>query len=517
MNSVFVSHSSIDRDLASEFVDTIVTLGSGVPRDKIFFSSGSGTGVPSGEDLSAYVRRAAQDATLTIAIITPQFLQSAYCLAEMGAAWSRTGALFPLLHPGVDRAALNGVLNGVVVRTLDDTNALDELHDRLQQLAIGTSNDTGTWIRHRKRWLDSVLNMLQPYLSPAGGSVDVEAIPSNGNSMYLPSLAVNHRWGQLFDSFVDAALYVKDDRLARQDIIEHVHAGTLIPSRYHYASDSGADLWLRLCAEPTYRHHTRTTEFWAGRHGRELAKRIHEEANSDTLDHISLGPGDGRKDGDLASHWLAKGVNLFYYPYDISLPLASRAVQHMKSRVSDGSTRNLNIKAVLADFKHFPTMRQVFRHRASPNVVMLLGTLGNFDRELAFLRELRDTLDFADLIVLEVRLRSADDSEELISEVSLRHDFGPLEYYLGVPFDRSLMNVVSREGISAIPNTQTVMVTRQNLPLNGEVIPEVRLQYVHLYEPNSFLEAVEETGFELIYDFVDNTRTFLECLLRRKH
>ncbi len=69
-------------------------------------------------------------------------------------------------------------------------------------------------------------------------------------------------------------------------------------------------------------------------------------------------------------------------------------------------------------------MRKVFQDRDAPNVIALLGTLGNLDRELAFLRSLRQAMTSRDVVLLEVRL--ASDAEELTTTSSLEHDFGPL-------------------------------------------------------------------------------------------
>src|SRR4051794_18557507 len=98
---IFISHASEDAALAAAVVETLLIVGSGVSREDIFFSSGAGTKVPAGEGFQEYIRKRVKGAALVVAVITPKFVESAFCLAEVGAAWIKTGKLFPLAVPDV--------------------------------------------------------------------------------------------------------------------------------------------------------------------------------------------------------------------------------------------------------------------------------------------------------------------------------------------------------------------------------------------------------------------------------
>ncbi|MGO8869860.1 MAG: toll/interleukin-1 receptor domain-containing protein [Acidimicrobiales bacterium] len=124
MPGVFISHAFADKSLVDEFVDTVVKLGCGLKSDQIFYSSGEDTGIPSGYDLLRHVRNEVGEAGLVIAIVSPAFQARPVCIAELGAAWSRVDNLFPLAVPGMDRTDMEGVLQGMVVRYLDDSAAL---------------------------------------------------------------------------------------------------------------------------------------------------------------------------------------------------------------------------------------------------------------------------------------------------------------------------------------------------------------------------------------------------------
>lgn len=155
MAKIFVSHAYADAALADPFVDTVLKLGCEVPTSEIFYSSGQDTGVPDGSDLLACVRARASDAGLVIALISPNFQTRPVCVAELGAAWATTGRLLPLHVPEMDRADMEGVLSGMLVRSIADGAALDQLHKRVGEV-LGHVSGAPTWNRHRAKWLANV-------------------------------------------------------------------------------------------------------------------------------------------------------------------------------------------------------------------------------------------------------------------------------------------------------------------------------------------------------------------------
>ena len=506
MAGIFISHAAADRELADEFVDKIVRLGCDVPRESIFYSSGADTGVPSGEDLNSYVRAQARDAKLVVALLTPIFQSRPFCIAELGSAWSRVGNLFPLAAPQLERTDLDGVLAGMTVREMTDESALDELHERISE-AIGRTSKAATWGNYKRNWLKATDDLLPLEVPKADGSLIQASFGERPST-----------WGKLFEGFVDAALYTADDSVARQEIIKAVEGRTLIPNRYLYSSDAGADNWVRLCEDPEYRHHRESVDFWSSSAGQDLTALIKEEIGQNDFDYVSLGPGDGQKDAALVEGWLESGSNVFYYPYDVSLPLVSRAIRTVRSDTETATDDGLHIKAVLADFKHLRTVSEVFRHRSTPNVVGLLGnSLGNLKGELRFLQELRREMSLDDLLILEVRLKSDDDQlPELATPQSLHFDFGPLEHYLGLTFDEGKMTFSTRRGISSIENATTTIVACKDIPIPGATAKEAKLIYIHEYEEADFVAAIKER-FDIVKLKPGTAdERFLVCVVRKK-
>lgn len=154
MPGIFISHASADKAFVDHFVDDIIHLGCQVHED-LFYSSGADTGVPSGSDLMAYMRGKVEGAGLVIAIISPTYLTRPVCVAELGAAWGVTNKLFPLLTPGMDRNALEGVVTATATRHIDDEMALDELRDMVAEVT-GVPIIAKTWGNYRTKWTASV-------------------------------------------------------------------------------------------------------------------------------------------------------------------------------------------------------------------------------------------------------------------------------------------------------------------------------------------------------------------------
>ena len=141
--------------------------------------------------------------------------------------------------------------------------------------------------------------------------------------------------------------------------------------------------------------------------------------------------------------------------------------------------------------------------------------MGNLKSDLGFLDQLGHLMDPGDLLMLEVRLSSDTTVNQLVSNKSLRHDFGPLEHHLGLEVRRDQDGGShAYRSAARIPGTQTIVVSRGGC--REYCSTQVTLQYIHLYEPESFLRAVQGTNFEIVHQVVNREKVFLECMLRRR-
>ena len=93
MSRLFISHSSQDKEAVHAFVEFLV-LGMGIPREDIFCTSLNGT-LPAGQFFIERIRAALQDCRQVLCFLTPNYMKSVSCVAELGAAWIQASKTIP--------------------------------------------------------------------------------------------------------------------------------------------------------------------------------------------------------------------------------------------------------------------------------------------------------------------------------------------------------------------------------------------------------------------------------------
>ncbi|MFE6161144.1 toll/interleukin-1 receptor domain-containing protein [Streptomyces sp. NPDC056486] len=136
--SIFISHASADRDLASALKDHLI-LG-GVPNGKIFFSSENSTGIPAGQNVHHHLQQTLANSAVVIELISETFLTRPYCLMELGAAWVLNKPTYPLVVPPLSILDATRAVGNVKMRLLGtDAEAdavFDELHEMLSDVGL---------------------------------------------------------------------------------------------------------------------------------------------------------------------------------------------------------------------------------------------------------------------------------------------------------------------------------------------------------------------------------------------
>jgi TIR domain len=167
---IFISHAWADRKLADLLRDTLV-LG-GIPRERIFYSSSRATGIASGTDVRAQLRRELQQAGLVIELISTTFLSRPMCLIELGAAWVLEKSTYPIVVPPLTRSKAVAQIGDVHMGQLGSDEEIDdvfnELQDRLRS-DVGLSTTATGWnpvARRFKEGLPAVLAALTAAAAP---------------------------------------------------------------------------------------------------------------------------------------------------------------------------------------------------------------------------------------------------------------------------------------------------------------------------------------------------------------
>lgn len=318
--------------------------------------------------------------------------------------------------------------------------------------------------------------------------------------------------GKLFETYVDAALCTETTTMARTEILKCAHEKTLIPGKYLYDSEVGADHWISLCKDSSYGFFRKGLRFWANE-APNFVQAIKEQTGPE-FDFISLGPGDGQKDLELIRAWdQDEDLDVVYYPYDVSLRMIIETVRQIRS-----SGVPIKLRAVLAEFDNLQQMKAVFDAREAPNVISLLGnSLGNVRDELTFLKNLSSIMNINDLLLLEVRLHGGKAGLSELNKVRAREFyFSPLKHYLALPFDKKKLNDQPAEDpFSMIDGTQSTLICYDDFEFEDESYSETPLLCINEYDHELFLKEVEKkTAFECVLQMQDEARSFLVCLMR---
>ena len=123
---VFISHSSNNKEIADHLCAYISHLG--VKNKNIFCSSVVGQGIGNGEKLNNAIAAAIQKSSLLIYLISYDFLNSSYCMEELGVGWylSQQGkaTCYYLVLPDIEMSDLVGFVNSKI----DKFSFLDNAH-----------------------------------------------------------------------------------------------------------------------------------------------------------------------------------------------------------------------------------------------------------------------------------------------------------------------------------------------------------------------------------------------------
>lgn len=82
---IFISHSSTNREIAEKLCEFMTSCG--VNKNNIFCSSIVGQGVDNGEKLNKRIAKSIKKSKILIFLISVDFLDSSYCMEELGTGW----------------------------------------------------------------------------------------------------------------------------------------------------------------------------------------------------------------------------------------------------------------------------------------------------------------------------------------------------------------------------------------------------------------------------------------------
>lgn len=171
MAKLFISHAVKDKALADELVD-LLQITTGISNDDIFCVSIEGMGIPTGKNFIEYIKEKIQRPELVIILLSPNYYESHFCLCELGATWAMSLNQAVLLVPPLKTEDLKGVLTGIQITKINDSEKLDEFIEEFNKILSVESFKLPRWNTKRDSFLKKLPMILESLPKPLTISSD---------------------------------------------------------------------------------------------------------------------------------------------------------------------------------------------------------------------------------------------------------------------------------------------------------------------------------------------------------
>ncbi len=166
MADIFISHSVHDHKLASALVSFLKDA-IGVPAASIFCSSLAGHDIPLTVDFNEHMKDSISNPKLVIALMTPSYMESWFCLMELGAAWSQSHKTLPIVVPPTDFSVVTKTHGLTQAWNIEDHNKLIDLRQVIHGLGIKLEKRIEhDWDTKRTQWKSESKRLIKK-LTPA--------------------------------------------------------------------------------------------------------------------------------------------------------------------------------------------------------------------------------------------------------------------------------------------------------------------------------------------------------------
>lgn len=154
-HKIFVSHSSKDKEIVSEFCDRILRLGIGINANDIFCTSIEDMDIKNGEDIRNHIKDNILSADFSFLLISDNYKKSEICLNEMGAVWTNDSNVRYYLLPNTGFDKIGWLCDTKKAEQLTSEIALDKLYKELTTF-YKLDEAFETWSKQRVTFINNV-------------------------------------------------------------------------------------------------------------------------------------------------------------------------------------------------------------------------------------------------------------------------------------------------------------------------------------------------------------------------
>ncbi|WP_165027029.1 toll/interleukin-1 receptor domain-containing protein [Dysgonomonas sp. ZJ279] len=149
---IFISHSSEDTIIISNFQKEILMLGCGIKETDIFCTLNK-SAIQTGEDFRNEIIRNMKDCDYILLMISKNYQESEVCINEMGAAWALDNKrVLPFVFPDIAFNQMGFMCNVKQGAKINEREKLDEFY----QEVIDFYKLTPNWQNFNKRTTDFI-------------------------------------------------------------------------------------------------------------------------------------------------------------------------------------------------------------------------------------------------------------------------------------------------------------------------------------------------------------------------
>lgn len=185
MRKIFISHSSNDKDLIDLFVDYILVKGLEIKSSSVFYSSGEGMGVKSGDDFVDSIKDNLQNSDVTIMFISESYKESEICLNEMGAAWVLSKKVYPFIIEPLSFPQVGVLHRNNHISVISNKSSIDDFRDVIKERLGLETVATARWNSAVNKFLDGIIKLNKPKGSSKVDRADYEKILKERDSVLL--------------------------------------------------------------------------------------------------------------------------------------------------------------------------------------------------------------------------------------------------------------------------------------------------------------------------------------------
>ena len=152
---LFVSHSSKDKEVVSEFCDRILRLGIGISPDDIFCTSIEDMNIKIGDEIRKHIKDNILSADFSFLLISENYKKSEICLNEMGAVWANDNNVRYYLLPNTSFNQIGWLCDTKQAEQLTEHVTLDKLYNELTNY-YNLERRIETWSRQRVAFVKNI-------------------------------------------------------------------------------------------------------------------------------------------------------------------------------------------------------------------------------------------------------------------------------------------------------------------------------------------------------------------------